>query len=172
MKTKTIKLKNAAFGKMTPAQKRVAIAKDVIAAIAARQFKVRFGRYWERLDAVADGQRLGQALLCEPSTQCRVCGAGAVLLSGIRVFNKTTVPSSNWNIPERVVNKWFSKSQNALIEAAFEVQGTSCMLTDIFSHKSPSFVAARKFSKVSKSPTKRLIAIMRNIIANKGQFKP
>lgn len=138
---------------MTPAQKRVAIAKDVIAQIELKTIKpANDGWYLYSLNRGAwtppsgtDVQSVIPAL-----GKCTVCAVGAAFLSGVRLFDGVKSGSNTLNgLASNRIKKWFGRNQRCEIENAFETD-----YLDI------------------RSPAKRLTVIMRNIIRNRGKFIP
>lgn len=88
-----IEKKNDLFNKMTPAQKRVAIAQDVREQIKKEKYIPTSGVYVELNEfSVPEGQEdsLAEKQLCEIINglpNCDVCARGAMFVSGLRVFN-------------------------------------------------------------------------------------
>lgn len=156
--------KNKKFNTMTRAQKRVAIARDVLKQIKLKT-KIRSGRYW---DLPRNQSVYGRSDLRKPIV-CRCCAAGAAILSGIRLFNQVNVCQQNGCDSDavEVANKWFSRRQLALIERAFE--RLACPLSDDITVNGER---AEKFNRGVKSNTERAVRIFKNIIANNGTFKP
>jgi len=167
---------------MTKAEMRVQIAKDVIKQIAAKKYKATQGSY------VANGEFYRQfdsmhklydeeAQVKVPKTRCDVCAIGACFLATVDRFDKLKVGDlpGCWN-PEygrggqvQYLNKWFSPDQLTLMEVAFEkgevpptaYKGSDDRLDD-----------AVAYGCQYKTANQRLVAIMRNVIRNKGTFKP
>lgn len=167
------------FRKLTAAQKRVAIAKDVLKQIAMRKYRVRLGRYisWLEPKSLPVCELIfKQSTLCDPNRQaCRVCAIGGAIASGIRLFDKKiTGPLMGQGMQAGgIVSEWFTPAQALLIEAAFEstcsqtMQGFDGNFTTIEDHARCIAFRARH-----RSPVSRAKAIFRNIIANKGEFVP
>ncbi len=176
----------------TKAEARVAIAKDVIKWVKTGRLYANKGSYVEYDDEewlITDQQVKDSADLKTvlSDKKCSVCALGACFVATVDRFNKIGcddlgihVHSENLDYGpsgvaglgdshlRKYLHKYFSESQLSLIECAFEC--------------SPSFSGASasnrlKASDYSESGNKYdedelLIAIMRNIIKNKGTFKP
>lgn len=109
---------------------------------------------------------------------CKVCALGACLLSVVSLKNEFVFDVFNGDIyvpRSQIVKRLkgiFSKRQLALIESAFE--GYLIYLGNRPSEKSwePDLYRAVHFGKSFSDPKLRLKAIMENVIANNGVFKP
>lgn len=197
--TKAQKLKreiakrNRLFAAADPAEKRVLIAKDVIEQIRLKRFRAR-AQTWVRPNVKANGLNHNPDLILEfgPDApvrelflnkqiqSCDCCALGAMFMSCTLYNNNQTAENfeeeTDWDFDERIGNKrlgfsnglntFFSGAQMRLIESAFEGSNGAFMAPE------------REYNKVTawmdKIPDdeKRLVAIMENIIENKGTFKP
>lgn len=167
---------------MTAAERRVALAKDVIAQIEAKKFLAKSNIFVRITKELPSFSELREQL---PKVKCQVCAKGALFLAHVKLFNKCKVGSSGrLHIQDSEVKsrlgKIFSKLQMDMIEVAFEKRG--------FSHTSESLIKERRyaqrplltekgtvcveFGKKFRSVETRLVAIMENVIENKGIFKP
>ena len=177
--------KNKAFNKLSKPQKRVEIAKDVIAQIKAEKFKPKNGVYYkgENFKKFKKIDSVQKILLLPEAPKCSVCGIGAVMLSTVKKCNdlSTTKLLGYWDnfqadaLSKTVASKFFSEKQLDLIEACFErttEYGKEGNLLDWFGNRTPATVNAIDFGNKYRYPTQRLLAIMENIIANNGTFKP
>lgn len=162
------KIKRRPFKRLTAAQKRVAIAKDVLAQIQLNT-RIESGRYW-RIDNSEVGV-IDKTFLTRPHVACSCCAAGAVVLSGIRLFNRVKVSYFNPGQSDKVLNPWFSNEQMALIEFAFEKPDRK-PLAELLQDKWKEKEAAYEFNLGRLSMIERAERIFKNIIANKGTFKP
>ncbi len=173
---KLIKKNNALMSKSTKAEKRVLIAKDVLKQIKIHKFDPQSGAWFDssvlELHNLYDDDSAQPALLMEQPT-CNVCALGGLFLSTIRLNNKCPVRElleSECDLGGRIsegdstLNKIFSIKQLQLIEATFEVNGGAYRASQ------------SKYDRVGDFYTKypdvkdRLVAIMKNIIKNKGTF--
>lgn len=180
-KIPTIEERNAAFNKMTPAQKRVAIAKDVIAQLNSsdqkRKINVTCGTYF-KIDytnrKVVAGEEL-QNLLAEPETQCSVCAKGAIFAVKVLNYNdyKLTESDVSWGLEldeEDMVENLkgiFTQLQLNLIENAFEQEVLNGFTYDL---NFPKHIRAATMYHNVPDPKDRLRLIMHNIIENQGTF--
>lgn len=183
--------RNRLFKGKTAAQKRVLIAKDVIAQIVAKKFKATFGTYIHITNVLYCGDiKSAQTQLLHTNSVCKCCAIGSVLASCILFNNKVDVESAN-NLhmngdrysdfekthPLRTsgLHSVFSMKQLLLMEAIFERHSEN----DICDNHEISFDKVCEIydrwnydANLLTDPTKRLIAIMKNIIRNKGRFIP
>ncbi len=158
------------FTRLTAAQKRVAIAKDVLQQIRLRTMVPAHVGYflWTDRNRI---ESFNQESVKHCS--CFVCGIGAGIVSGIRLFNKVHVSENRGFAAEAfpIAKKFFTAQQAALIEMAFE--GSCIMGNNANVEMSVSaYAKARKFYERHTLPRERVQAIYQNIINNKGVFKP
>ena len=170
MATKTLKKAK----KLTKAQMRVIVAKDALLQLQLEKYQPKCGVYIDD-DLKREIQYLpsqGKANR-EDSVQpylnnlnnCQVCAKGAIFLSSVRAFNDVTVG----NFYEGAMNKAYSIfGENNLdrIECAFE----QWKLKN--SSNNNKNTKLNKFIDKYPHTNKRLEAILKNIIKNKGIFKP
>ncbi len=173
----------AKFAKMTPAQKRVAIAQDVIAGLKAKRLVASPGVYVQILAKskmvterdVKNGVEL-QAKLAKVK-RCNVCALGGVFVAAVDRFNGIkcnsdiglTKPgeydgfSYGGEVDDVVMKehlrKFFSVPQLEDIEMAFEgFDPNGCRIND------------NAWTQRIRNSTERMSAIMQNIIKHKGRF--
>jgi len=165
---------------MTKAQKRVAIAKDVIKQIAARNFRPKGGIYVSLAKPEAgmgDYETTADKAFFNARKRkpCVVCAKGAMVCSTIRLFNKfsDSIAALEPSV-ENVLRRNFGKRMGDMIECAFEQWDFDGYDGHENNHILGKDAVNRSyaFGLKYRSNTKRIIAIMRNIIANKGTFKP
>jgi len=158
--------------KETKAEQRVAIARDALAWIEAEALipaqggYVRFHMDHGLLNLPSD-QQLRDAKL----GPCRVCGIGAVFIAKAVRYNKVTVGDLNSGQYHRALKDTFSRQQMLLIETAFEQSDLTSPYSAETAKESLAVDRAREFCTSDKTAV-RLIAILNNIIANNGTFKP
>lgn len=163
------------FKKMTAAQKRVAIARDVLKQIKARKFIIRTNHYllWGDRSPLTPFSK--ETLTKADVKPCQCCAVGSAIASGLRLFNEDSVQfidGCNAPLASKVISRWFPKKQAAAMEMAFEIRQDSCRLK-YFGQSESLMADAGKFGvKHMGDETKRAIAIFRNIIRNEGTFKP
>lgn len=164
-----IKKGNAKFLKMTKAEKRVAIAKDVIAQIEVRRLVPKNMTFLDIPEAPEslenDANELRDVLLTVPT--CEVCAKGALFVCAVERMDKLTVGQYTIGADRDYMLKLFTPKQWDLIESAFE--GWSSIFVDGMIVNTPK---VEKFSDQYPDPADRMVAIMKNIIKNHGTFKP
>ena len=184
--TKSINRANAAFAKMTKAQQRVTIAKDVIAGIKAKRLvanhDVYLGLGHKEENAIDDNPEGSLQEQLKSIPECTVCAKGALFVCTVARRNQVKneeLPGyyhENWNgdALSGLLGGVFSPYQLRLIETEFEGE-------DIEYDGDGREINAKMFSPkynnngfINKDymADTRLIAIMRNIIKNNGTFKP
>ncbi len=133
---KAIREANNNFDKMTAAQKRVAIAKDVIAQLGKEKYNAESGTYLQLDESLPSNkkQQLIDIFADPEMPTCTVCARGAMFCSAVRKFNDCTVGNVNGSDASNLVSsnfqkyerKFFSYKQVSLIESAFEVEPFGC----------------------------------------------
>lgn len=154
-------MKTATKRRLTKAQKRVLIAKDVIKQVKA-ELTIAGGTYCE-IPGLGNA-KVGDDLQRYIKRKCFACAKGAIFVAHVRRFDEVTVTSTHraaFCSNERVVApllKYFEQSQLDSIERHYELFGA----------------ATAKFVKEfgDKDRSARLIGICENIISNKGTFEP
>lgn len=175
-----IEYRNAKFEKLSPARKRVVIAADVIRQVRAYRYIATKGTYIDPVSFSAEHYDSAVEFARGPDTVCRVCARGAMFLSILSIFNNFTgrIPSYPREEKEQ---EFFDKRQTKLIEGAFEGWGRKNMTE--YHNASGEYIFPEYYtvdmepavlSYVNDYPSAedRLIAIMRNVIKNRGTFIP
>lgn len=187
-----IQKKNDEFIRMSKAQKRIAIAKDVLVQLDAEKMKAG-DTYCEIQFESLKSEEFGlkeyvskkvelQTLLPKVK-KCKVCAIGSMFISKVALGNQCKVDvedyfgegkaivDSNLNDDDMIIRNLkgiFTKTELRYIEYAYEgrdVDGS-------FTSRSENFHdTVEKFYKSFRSRTFRLRAIMENIIKNEGTFK-
>lgn len=97
---KEIAAKNALYDSMTPAERRVAVAKDVLKQLKAEKYKATKGTYvlsknlidTSKLDGITGWQdQQVCSLVPDDGPTCKVCARGAFLISSMMVFDRLKV---------------------------------------------------------------------------------
>jgi len=205
--------RKAKFKKASPAQKRVLIAKDVIAQVKAKRFIATAGRWAILRDKrgknialsftetpVANDAQVQSLFLSGAVATCECCALGGIMLSCTLYNSNQTVKdfSAVAGIGARVargdkfsngLHRFFSQKQLALIECAFEGgkgEFGIAIRFDYLNFSDPIVIVADLLKTVPRdtlkravgymtqypAADKRILAIMQNIIKNKGTFKP
>lgn len=184
-------MKTENFNKLPRAHKRVLIAKDVIKQLNTEKLIAHLGFYisneiFELLDYnhEADVKKKYSKI-----KSCEVCALGACLLSATKFGNqlklgdlKDVLLKENQNA-DKLLASIFSKNQMLMIETAFEgsnglkyahdVLGESLDKEQIIKCVNFRYSYVKDDNFISEENRKQLlIAIMQNIIKNKGTFKP
>lgn len=157
---------------MSKADKRVAIARDVIQQIKAGQFIMECGSWAEpcapkKTKISQESLTVGQPLSCE------CCATGAMVLSSLRMFNVAVFKEIEEKHVVSHLRKHFDEEQVKMIEHVFE-RGSG----HLGFYPIDSDISGRVSAFIRRYPTKRTnddkmaIAIFKNIIKNKGEFVP
>lgn len=177
----TLKKRNAAFKKMSQVEKKIAIAKDVIALIKAEVLNAEKGYkyetfYKEMIEYTPDSQV--QSVLNDriETVKCDVCAIGAVALAKIRIGNDCTKEDLGANESDNLIDNVsdiFDEAEMRLMEVMFESVGMTDeaeeMVEEVYGDD--TLWQAEAFHQSYKDDNARLIAIMQNIIDNEGEIK-
>lgn len=164
-------MKPKPFKKLTAAQKRVAIAKDVIKQIRSRQYNIETGSYFEWEFSLEPQLKISKKSLSE-KRRCDVCAVGAAIASGLRLFNGSRYEEiTKWNA-FHAARKWFTANQAIAIECAFETSASQWLATNFKGNKQLNIRARRFAASHGGTASNRALCIFRNIIRNKGEFVP
>lgn len=162
------------FETLTPAGKRVRIARDVLAQLASKHIRPTKGIYMriDNLDKSVPSRELKEYL---PEVECQVCALGACFVAAVseaNTFSVGQVPYGGLGSyqTKEYLKSYFSKGQMTLIENAFETTTSFGEPDDGVSFEERC--VAMRFGLKRKTTEGRLQAIMRNIIANRGEFVP
>ena len=174
-----IEKNNEAFKALTKPQKRVVIAKDCLARIDIGQINPNGGFLIRNIDdVIAYGGSLQGVLNNPTDLVCQACAKGGLFLSLVGRVNKyesnNLVGVNSINNPEhQKLLTIFTPRQLAYIELAFEgskflhgYRGNDIDFTNVEYQKARVFCLS-----FNSDNTKRMIAICKNIIKNKGTFK-
>jgi hypothetical protein len=163
---------NLKFAVLPPAQKRIAIARDVLAMLVLPKGKrPRIDSTY--MDVNVRDEAFTQETLCTNPSACTVCGIGSLMLAHFRMFdNVPRVEDVEMLMFADIADRlrgYFSKKQLACIEAAFE--GKIMSLDDYYILTPKLREALNTWNDyVHRNPTQRLRKIMENLIENGGTF--
>lgn len=187
---KRVRDRERRFKKASPAGKRVMIAKDVLAQLAAGKIRPKPGTWvsWGMSYAVEDKFReyadeneisifsvecnldLRDLVLegLVPDS-CSACAMGALFMATVMRADEVKISryqsTGMSSEVEGKLREFFNADQLRLIEIAFEKGGGAYRC-----HSAEDEAVAAKYSHLQAQ--ERLEAIMQNIVANKGEFVP
>lgn len=190
MKNKTnITKQNKKFEQATPAQKRVMIAEEVIAQVKANRIISDRG-VWLNIDFKDGGninptESIQNLFKNNQVKECRCCALGAMMVSCTILNNKELYQDlcfhfehlGHWvdEYKEKLpngFNKFFTRKQLIMIECAFEGFMSYFRSEDLINPLTHNEIKKTKdFFEEHPETEERLLAIMENIIKNKGTFK-
>lgn len=165
-------MKKETFNKKTKAQQRVIIAKDVLLRINDDKIIPTQGRFCKLPAKIAEDNSASlQDFMNKNKKHCYACGKGSLFMSFVGIKNEFTrgdiYGGENINSSAMIaLSKIFTPQQLALIETAFEKVYYYWNVGLTVTQKTKAIEFGKKF----KYPSGRLIAIMKNIIKNKGTF--
>jgi hypothetical protein len=178
-----IKARNKAFEKLSPAKKRVAIAKDVLAQLKTKKFIAQSGTYVDT-DVIltkADLKR-DASLVLDKAPSCTVCGIGGLFVSAVCQADKAPVSQFGYNSGDEgadfqvdgqsaynYLEQFFDSQTLVNIESAFEQESFSRWTDTETFHGSTD---AKRFAYNESDDNTRLRLIMENIVKNRGEFIP
>jgi hypothetical protein len=159
---------NAIFALLTPAEKRVFIARDVLKWLELGKLKALKGHYLE-FDAATSAKDLAGDATCE------ACALGAVFACAAVRVDTINLQDDYGGLPlpyemRGALGGFFDDNELMNIENAFE--GENINQRHAFSDRKAYSAAARTFNAGIRNANKRMERIMKNIIRNKGTFKP
>jgi len=161
-------------------EKRVAIAKDAILQLKSEAYDARSSHGYVSLDYDSEQQLEAAAQSCElftgknsddmelnklldrlitPDKPCTVCAKGALLISSIRKYNnfslQKAIDDNLDSVASDEVRDLFGDENADRIEEYFE-----------------GYDGDEKYLDEYPNDSERLIAILQNVVKNKGQFIP
>lgn len=180
MKKANLSEKNKKFWAMTKPQQRVAVAKDVIKQLNNGFLDAREGVYFRpEFNEIIEIPQLDKAItqIKKQGGHCTVCGIGGCFVSLVRLGDKVETEeifgvfieprdSGDDYKMKQLLRKVFTPDQLSMIECAFE------RYTGHGDAPYQDRIKAAQFGRQYSDSKNRLIAIMKNIIKNKGEFKP
>lgn len=180
-----IKDRNRRFQKLSPAQKKVQIARDVLKHLDSRKLVARNGTYmrFERQDdyytdvwiraSFDDAHPVECQIEARTDVRCQVCALGAVFTSTLLRtdgFDGDWIDANNDNNMRGYLKQYFSIAELWDIETAFENGDfNGSRASKEFGEKLDSMVSRWDEEKAADY---RLRRIMWNIIDNGGRFRP
>ena len=158
----------------TKAKKRVMVAKDVIAQIKADNIIPSEGTFFHNAMDFKMNQKIKGIF---EVGSCEVCAKGALFLSKMQYTNGLAISNVTWWKTEYGPNSFcvtklgelFTKKQLVMIETAFELQ--SMDYNDSIIDSCDEVLGKCKSFARELPESERMIAIMKNVIENKGTFK-
>lgn len=170
--------KNAAFEEMSPSEKRVAIAKDVLKWVAAGVFKPTQGLFVNKYVPV--GTKDGEVIELVKTEGCSVCAKGALFMANLleRHEGKMEILKNENNKPYSYEDGHSRKVLCGIIEGEGK--------PDFWGRKNPmtAYFDTRQWNSIEsyfegysggqgtyiRDDKDRLVYIMENIIKNEGKF--
>jgi hypothetical protein len=174
------------FDKMTPEKQRMYIAQDVIDRIKFKQIKAYTNKFVRFYDSEIVCSTSLKDELKKDAYLCEVCAKGGLFMSYVAINNNFNVGDLSVKSAHnrdllgvelkskemKLLLNIFDKQQLSLIETTFEghVYDWNLKLTEEEEEK--CFAFRTKAMGSSYNYEKLLLAICKNIITNKGTFKP
>lgn len=167
------------FSQLSAEEKRIAIAKDVIARIKVSQFKPIRGWIWKFSDKQMRETNPLKPLheIVLEKQNCSVCAKGALFMSCVgftnnMLFDDVRDRQSQFDDEkqQKSITKVFSKTQLEMIETSYEKKYFGWNYTLLNKQKEQEKCIA--FGKKFGNDKDRMIGICKNIIKNNGTFKP
>jgi hypothetical protein len=184
-----IKISNEEFKKLTPREKRIAIAKDVIESLKKDQYRAKKGTYFVNNNSKANSGKELQRILVKGEESCTLCAMGGLLASKCKLGNghvqiDAEAAGITYIIDSGIINSLkgiFSVKQLRMIEYAFEGQDVDDTFGDDLADVLLGEKDCPERSEIGKKciefyesyleTSERMVAIMKNIVKNKGMFK-
>ena len=166
---------------MTKMEKRVAVARDVLASIKLKKYNTQARTYltMSKID-VEEDCRVSIANLEKKNVVCNVCAIGSMFVSNIKKVNeiatyitksgiqvtKTKGLSQDDDVMIKSLSELYSEQELRFLEFAFEGSDISDEFHDDFTLRND----AKSFYRQYSDDEERLVAIMKNIVQHKGKF--
>ncbi len=160
--------KNVAFSKMTMMEKRVALAQDVLASLKAEKYVAESGTYVQLCNTERNVGNTIQNLLKE-GVQCNVCAIGSLFVSRVKM-SKTKTMTNDSDKMVKSMRGIFNEKALRTLEYFFEGDDAASFFEEDEDGDADIASDAWDFYRSHTNDENRLIAIMENIIANKGRF--
>lgn len=174
-----IEAENKRFMKMSKPRRRVAIARDVLAQLGTKIIAYA-GLYVEssELTNLEPSEQLQKHL--KSLKKCEACALGSLFICAVTRANDITVEQAGVSYgaidpPHKYLSRFFTKSQMALIEAAFEQSPSFAgKVSEKRREQAVAFVSEVPDAQGASYAQEelRLRLIMENIVANNGTFRP
>lgn len=176
-----------AFSRLKKFEKRIQVAKDVMAQLRSEKLIAENGVPLKLGDPIAFS---ADTQVCDMTakTTCVACALGSLFVTTVERMDRLRVFEAgyahpydyrtytyetdkfrldiSWSQIEVYLSRIFSQSQLRLIEIAFEFG------LGMYTASGDEELKALKFNKGFQSSRKRMERIMRNIIRNEGTFVP
>lgn len=168
------------FLSLPKADRRVAIAKDVIAQIRAQKYVGLQGTYVNstKLEEILESEEVSMTesdKIIQKLGKCQVCARGAMFLSRMKKRPENVEQSSfvmkldSFAEPEKEYDYEFSGPQLDAIESAFE----GIEMGELYTNEDAEYIEdCISFCEGVKDDNDRLLMIMQNIIDHNGTFVP
>jgi hypothetical protein len=166
--------RNAAYVRMTKAQRASAIAADVLAQVATDKYHPTAGEYLD-FPRSAEGESL-QELSEGADFTCKLCAIGGAFMSAVRLSNSFNLSysqaysgqvglSSMWD----KLQEAFTRKESRAMEYCFEQRSIGGYLeyAEMTAIRNSS-IGTRCFEETDDA--ERLCLIMRHVIKNSGRF--
>lgn len=172
---------NKKFESLTPSEKRVQIARDVLAQLATKRLIATPGVWLagkHEDDELFSGKDVEknpelQSIL-NKSKQCTGCALGGMFMCAVERADKLKLTdlsdgAKESGVPDmpdvfKYMRRFFSNEQLEQIETAFEQGDGACSADDDYDNEYSGWLPE------SCSPSERMRLIMENIVVNKGRF--
>ena len=171
------------------ARERIEILQDVLARLNAKKFKVKANCGYvvpdddEAFEKLVQSKAKSETIANKLAKTCQVCAKGAIFLSTVSLKNafdfKESAGLAGHVGPVKIMSRLseiFDRDNLDLVETAFETPFNedeqlcacnSCGVVDW-----DDFETAERFGSYYEEDDDRLRAILENMIANEGVFKP
>ncbi len=156
------------FEKLSKAEKRVQLAKDVIKQIGAKKFIPTRGAYLENSNSDLNsdifsekdyGKQVNELL---KNKKCKVCALGSAFVAGVLRANDMVCDTTY--VAEGTMRDYLHKYFGFNISELFDIE---CAFEGFLADGE-----IQNFYVNYPNKKENLLAIMKNIIKNKGKFKP
>lgn len=170
------------FQNLPPTEQRIRLAQDVIKHIQTKKLFALEGTYLlfgkddnpdNHFDIIDNHMTTElKNYIAKEEANCVVCAIGALFITEVMYTNDVSMASMRH--PEGInmylrLQNYFQEEQLSLIEAAFEI---SAYCAEKHGNEEMLAYKAEDFGALFETDEDRMIAIMQNIIDNRGEFSP
>lgn len=167
--------KNKTFAKMNKFEKRVALAKDVLASLKAKRYIAEAGTYvsiYEKGE-YKDISSVNISELNNTGVECTVCAIGSLFLSNKKQQAGKKLTDADGSIMSKSLRGIFTEKEMRMLEYMFEGEDVGNLFHGVkttLAKDMDSFYEKYNPHGNSDYDEKTLKAIMNNIIRNNGNF--
>lgn len=166
---KAIENRNKTFSEMTRLEKRIEIAKDVIASVHSKKYVAEQNTYLSLSSRTESCIDYTLDNIKQPHVICNVCAIGSMFVSDVLKTDKLKKSFGfHHSSMVKTLSNIYSERELRILEMCFEGNDVHDMFVE--ENETQLRKDARNFRGQFNTPRKRLLGIMENIVKNNGHF--